>query len=135
MNAEIMCKFFGFFAIFIFAIFFKFQIQAQELFIGLSQKDITPPTGYPHYRGASTGIHDTLFAKAIYFRQGDQEAVLVECDLLWVSRFLSTDVRLEAHQRTGIPFKNMIIAGTHSTLLPLMMKISWNSMNTSVTDR
>lgn len=93
-------------------------IQGQELFVGISEANITPPVGYPHYRGISTGIHDTLFAKAIYFRQGDQEAVLVECDLLWISRFLSTDVRLEAQKRTGIPFQNMIIAGTHSHTSP-----------------
>jgi len=86
--------------------------------VGLSEINITPPVGYPHYRGISTGVHDTLYAKAIYFRQGDQEAVLVECDLLWVSRFLSTDVRLEAQKRTGIPFQNMIIAGTHSHTSP-----------------
>lgn len=92
--------------------------QAQELFVGLSEINITPPIGYPHYRGISTGVHDTLYAKAIYFRQGDQEAVLVECDLLWISRFLSTDVRLEAQKRSGIPFRNMIIAGTHSHTSP-----------------
>lgn len=93
-------------------------IQGQELFVGLSETNITPPVGYPHYRGISTGIHDTLYAKAIYFRQGGEEAVLVECDLLWVSRFLSTDVRLQAQKETGIPFQNMIIAGTHSHTSP-----------------
>src|SRR5690625_799369 len=106
------------FVLFVFHLPGSLSIQAQDLFVGLLEINITPPVGYPHYRGISTGVHDTLYAKAIYFRQGDQEAVLVECDLLWVSRFLSTDVRLEAHQRTGIPFKNMIIAGTHSHTSP-----------------
>lgn len=115
MNYYIRCSLSFFFVLFISGCL---PAKAQQLFIGLSQKDITPPIGYPHYRGVSTGIHDTLFAKAIYFRQGDQEAVLVECDLLWISRFLSTDVRLEAQKKTGIPFQNMIIAGTHSHTSP-----------------
>src|SRR5690625_7984413 len=106
------------FVLFVFHLPGSLSIQAQDLFVGLSEINITPPVGYPHYRGISTGVHDTLYAKAIYFRQGDQEAVLVECDLLWISRFLSTDVRLEAKKTNGIPFQNMIIDGTNSHTSP-----------------
>ncbi len=94
------------------------ETQAQKFFVGLAEGNITPPVGFPHYRGISTGVHDSLYAKAIYFRQGDEEAVLVECDLLWVSRYLSTDVRLAVHNETGIPYHNIIIAGTHSHTSP-----------------
>src|SRR5690625_7404498 len=102
------------FVLFVFHLPGSLSIQAQDLFVGLSEINITPRVGYPQYRGISTGVHDTLYAKAIYFRQGDQEAGLVECDRLWVGRFVSADVRLEADQRTGIGCENMIIEGTTS---------------------
>src|SRR5690625_7750415 len=100
------------FVLFVFHLPGSLSIQAQDLFVGLSEINLTPPVGYPHYRGISTGVHDSLYAKAIYFRQGAQEAVLVECDLLWIPRFLSTDVGLGAQKRNGIPYTNMGIKST-----------------------
>lgn len=94
------------------------KAHSQKLFVGLAEGNITPPIGYPHYRGISTGVHDSLFAKAIYFKQAGQQAVLVECDLLWISRPLSTDVRMSIQEKTDIPYQNIIIAGTHSHTTP-----------------
>ncbi len=89
--------------------------QGQDLYAGAAQIDITPQEkGYPHYRGASTGAHDPLFAKAIVLRQGSTKMAIVICDLLWIERELSSKVRLRVAKNTGIPFENMIIAGTHT---------------------
>ncbi len=94
------------------------RISAQDLYIGMAEVNITPPVGYPHYRGISTGVSDSLFAKAIYFGQGDEQVVIVECDLLWVSRSLSTDVRQEVVDKTDLSYQNIMIAGTHSHTSP-----------------
>lgn len=93
-------------------------LSSQDLFVGMTEVDITPPVGYPHYRGISTGVHDSLYAKAIYFRQGKEQVVVVECDLLWISRNLSTDVRMAVAEQTDIPYHNIMIAGTHSHTSP-----------------
>lgn len=85
---------------------------------GASEVNITPPVGFPHYRGFSTGVHDSLYAKTLYFKQGEVEMALVECDLLWVSRELSKLSRLMIQQELGIPFGHVIIAGTHSHTTP-----------------
>lgn len=85
-----------------------------ELYAGFAQVDITPPVGYSHYRGVSTGVHDPLYAKAVVWGNGDQRVALVVCDLLWVEKELSSKVRLLVSQEIDIPYTNMIIAGTHS---------------------
>src|SRR5262245_38508008 len=59
-----------------------------ELKAGIAVADITPP---PEYRMSgyfseriSSGTHDPLSAKAIYFANGGEQAVLVFCDLVGI---------------------------------------------------
>ena len=64
---------------------------------GVAVVDITPPipyrmSGYFSER-ASTGVHDRLMAKAIVFRQGDEHAALVFCDLIGIAPDVSKKVR------------------------------------------
>lgn len=93
--------------------------QNLELYAGVAQVDITPvQTGYPHYRGPSTGVHDPLYAKAVVLSQGNQRIAIVVCDLLWIERELSSRVRLLAAERTGISPSNIVIAATHTHTSP-----------------
>lgn len=63
------------------------QTRAAEFAIraGVAVADITPPIGYRmsgyFSERPSTGTHDPLQAKAIVWRQGDEQAALVVCDL------------------------------------------------------
>ena len=95
---------------------FTFRSVVQETFVraGASTVNITPPFGYPHYRGESTGANDSLYARALVLKQGENTVALVICDLLWVERSLSSSVRLLVSEKTGIPYSNIIIAGTHT---------------------
>lgn len=92
----------------------KISAQDSELFVGVSKVEITPPVGYDQYRGTSTGVHDPLFAKAIVFRQEDEQAALVVCDLISITRDLSMEVRSMVSDQTGIPYTNIIVAATHT---------------------
>jgi len=100
----------------VFILYFCSRVVAQgTVFLaGASQVDITPAKPYPHYRGLSTGIHDRLYAKALVLGQGEERVALVVCDLLWIERSLSSSARLIISERTGIPYSNIIIAGTHT---------------------
>ena len=100
--------------IFIFGFTFRSVAQKTVFLAGASSVNITPPLAYPHYRGESTGAHDSLYAKALVLKQGENTVALVICDLLWVERSLSSSVRLQILKKTGIPYSNIIIAGTHT---------------------
>jgi neutral ceramidase len=82
--------------------------------IGIGLANITPPVGYAHYQGVSTGIRDTLYAKALVFRQGDQQGALLICNVIGIPRSLSQHVRQQVAKETGIPFQNISIAATHT---------------------
>lgn len=81
---------------------------------GVSRIDITPKVGYPHYRGTSTAIDDPLYVKSLVLQQGDSRWGIAVCDLLWIERELSAEVRTHVSEKTGIPFENILLAGTHT---------------------
>jgi hypothetical protein len=101
------------------------SLSAAELQAGVAVADITPPTGYRmagYFRERlNTGTHDPLQAKALVLRQGDEQAALVFCDLVGISRDVSGRARRLAAKKTGIPAANIVIAATHSHTGPLYM--------------
>lgn len=96
---------------------------AEPLRFGAAKVDITPPLGYRmsgyFYERLNTGQHDPLFAKALVFRQGDQAAALVFCDLIGMSLEVTGAARRRAAEQTGIPAAQILIAATHSHTGPL----------------
>lgn len=95
---------------------------AEPLRVGFAESDITPPNGFPmagyYHERLAEGTIDPLKAKAIVFRSEHEQAALVVCDLIGVSIDLSTHVRTEASERTGIPAANIVVAATHSHTAP-----------------
>jgi hypothetical protein len=99
--------------------------SAAELRAGVAVADITAPrgcrmSGY-FYERFNTGTHDPLQARALVLRQGDEQAALVFCDLIGMSRDVSGRARELAAKKTGIPASNIVIAATHSHTGPLYM--------------
>ena len=87
--------------------------------VGVAKADITPPVGtrmagYIRRRCVSKGIHDRLFAKALYLSDNQAEAALVSIDSLAVDRKLTRMVRDRIEQTTGIPGESVNIAATHT---------------------
>ena len=90
---------------------------------GMAKINITPPIGSRlaghFYESISTGIHDSLWAKAMAFQQGKEKFVFVFCDLIGLTPEISNNARKSASAKTGIPFKNIVIAASHSHTGPL----------------
>jgi hypothetical protein len=99
------------------------SLPAAELQAGIAVVDITPPAGYRmsgyFYERLNTGTHDPLQAKALVLRQGEEQAALVLCDLIGLSRDVSGRARALAAKKTGIPVEHILIAATHSHTGPL----------------
>lgn len=94
--------------------FFPVCGQGNTLFGGVAQLNITPQAGYPHYRDFGTGADDSLYVKAMVFQQGDVKWAIAVCDLLWIERELSAEVRVTVSERTGIPYDNILLTATHT---------------------
>jgi|SRR5579863_44463 len=96
---------------------------AADFQAGVAVVDITPPpgfrmSGYFNER-LNTGTHDPLSAKAVVFRQGNEQAALVFCDLIGIAYSVTGKARELAAEKTGIPAAHILIHGTHSHTGPL----------------
>jgi neutral ceramidase len=81
-------------------------ILAQEHFqVGIGKVNIT---------GDNANILDSLYVKAVVFKQGNQQVAIVECDIIEISSSWTILARKLASQKTGIPFSNICIAATHT---------------------
>ena len=99
------------------------RTTAAPLEAGFGVAEITPEkpmrmAGYFNER-VSDGTLDPLLAKAVVFRQGEQHAALVFCDLCMVSPRLAADSRGKIEKACGIPTENVVVAATHAHTGPL----------------
>ncbi|MDH7460629.1 hypothetical protein QEG73_05045 [Chitinophagaceae bacterium 26-R-25] len=90
---------------------------------GVAQANITPAVGCRlaghFYEIVSTGIHDSLWAKAIVLQQGNEKYAFVFCDLIGITTDISSKARAMASEQTRIPVSHIVVAATHSHTGPL----------------
>lgn len=94
------------------------QPEKKELRAGAATSNITPPLG-TNIVGNFTPIlalhvHDELHARCLVLDDGDTKIAMVICDLLGLHRQVSLHARKLIQEQTGIPFENVLIAGTHT---------------------
>lgn len=106
------------------------QIPSGPLEVGAALVEITPPVGYPHYRGelagvpvAGTAVKNPLYARALVFRQGNTKGAMLICDLNAIPRDIIRIVRKNVSEQTGIPFQHIGIAATHTHTAPAIREI------------
>jgi hypothetical protein len=87
--------------------------------IGAAAIDITPPVGtaldgYGGRLDVSLGVHDPLYARALYLDDGATRIALVVCDLIGIGSFLVERARELIAERPGIPPSNVMVSATHT---------------------
>jgi neutral ceramidase len=87
--------------------------------IGVSQVNITPDipipmSGYGSRKDPFTGVHDGLFASALYFRSPETDLLLITSDLIGFNMQFVDETREMISDRIGIPMKNIMITAVHN---------------------
>ncbi len=114
--------------IFLFLLTLNFSIKGEALEtknnqnpvkLGVSQVNITPevPTlmsGYDARKTPFTGIHDSLYASALYFKGDKTSLLLITADVIGYNRNFIDDTRNLISSRIGIPVENIMITATHN---------------------
>jgi hypothetical protein len=107
-------------------IFFSLASQAQDLSknaafarMGSAQVNITPDqpvimSGYDARKTPSTGIHDSIFATALYFTLKEEKGLLITADLIGFPTQLVDTLRKTIAEKTGIPSENIMIIAEHN---------------------
>jgi hypothetical protein len=85
---------------------------------GAAASNITPFLGGEivgnFVRPIATNVHDELHARCLVLDDGKTRLALVVCDLLGISRSVSTEARKLIQQNTGIPPEHVLISAVHT---------------------
>ena len=107
---------------------------------GAASFDITPTDsqflfGYPHESRYSTGVHDPLFASALYLCNNRNEQLLfVACDIIFVPKSVALRARRRIENATGISPASIMITATHTHSGPSTVKYLSNDADPIVPD-
>jgi neutral ceramidase len=93
--------------------------EEPEVRLGVSQVKITPEqpvlmSGYDARKTPSTGIHDDLYASALFFSDEKTRILLISTDLIGFKSDLADDIRNIISSKTGIPPGNIVISAVHN---------------------
>lgn len=86
---------------------------------GFYRVDITPPIGtpmggYAARRGASKGIHDSLYARAVSLRDENGSWIVISLDLARVDKRLRERIAKIVEKETDIDERNIVVCATHT---------------------
>ena len=87
--------------------------------MGVSEVNITPDvpipmSGYSARKTPFTGVHDQLFASALYFRSSEISVLLITADLIGYNKQFLDETRELISARIGIPSENIMITAVHN---------------------
>src|ERR1041384_6420469 len=87
--------------------------------LGVSQVNITPAqpvmmSGYDARKTPSTGVHDSLFASALFFSGEKSKALLISADLIGFPSWLVDTLKKSISLKTGLLSNNIMIIATHN---------------------
>jgi len=97
----------------------KASNNTTSITLGISQVNITPEqpvmmSGYDARKTPSTGIHDSLFASALFFSGEQNKALLITADVIGFPHTFIDSIKKTISERTGIFADNIMIAALHN---------------------
>src|SRR5438552_19054741 len=92
---------------------------------GVARVIVTPPLGmrmcgYTVQECLAEGIHDELTATALALSSGDNTAVIIACDILFIQAPHAGRIRDRIGRRLGIPPANVLLNFSHTHLGPTL---------------
>ncbi len=104
-----------------------------ELLAGAACSDISPVTsqflcGYPNVPRMSVGVHDPLFASALYLANGKAAVLQVALDILFLDPATAKAWRGKVASQLGLPEEHVFISCTHTHSAPITAhNLAWEN--------
>ncbi len=101
-------------------------MRNDSLQAGVARREISPQTpmqlcGYPNVERVSEGIHDPLWASALYLETGDAAVVLVALDILFLDTPTARRCRRTVADTLGMAEDGVLITCTHTHSGPVSL--------------
>lgn len=88
--------------------------QAGVASVNITPDQPVPLSGYADRAQPSSGIHDSIYARAFVFEQGVTQACIIQADLIGFSFEFVDEITREIEVRTGIPAKHCLLVAAHN---------------------
>lgn len=87
--------------------------------LGVSQINITPQvpitmSGYDARDTPFTGVHDDLYASALYFSSEENKALIITTDLIGFKTELADEIKKRISSEINIPSENIMLIAVHN---------------------
>ena len=120
---------------------FSFSVSGQNIKgykMGSGRVNITPPepilmSGYANRTTPFTGIHDSIYATALYFTGEKNQALIISADVSGFSASFVDETKKLIKAKTGIPEENILIAACHNHGGPALK--TYENITSEATDR
>ncbi len=94
-------------------------VEGRQVRLGVSQVNITPEepvlmSGYDARDTPSRGIHDELFASALYFESDQQGILVITADVIGFNAALADEIRQEIASAIDIPMDHIMLSAVHN---------------------
>jgi neutral ceramidase len=95
-----------------------------------AKTDITPPgpsllSGFVARQQPSCGVHDPLYARALYLTDDTTRVAIVVLDLIGIDAELTARIRDAASAATNLPSENLALLATHTHGGPPVLPKAW----------
>ena len=103
--------------------------------MGVSQVNITPPaptvmSGYAARTQPSTGVHDSLYATALYFSGEKIKAMIITVDLIGFTSAYVDELKADLSKVSGVAPENIMITAVHNHGAPSPRSTDSDATNT-----
>lgn len=82
--------------------------------------------GYPNVERTSEGVHDDLFASALYIQQGNHAVLFIANDIIFVPKAVTAAVRERLSKSIGIAPERILLSSTHTHSGPMTVSYASN---------
>ena len=97
---------------------------SEAVLMGASQVNITPTvpipmSGYDARKEPFKGVHDQLFASALYFGSKEKAVLLISADLIGYRKKFVEETGNKISELTGVPPRNIMMTAVHNHGAPI----------------
>ena len=89
-------------------------LSAGTATINITPEEPIPMSGYGSRKGPFDGIHDSIYARALVFSDGENKAALISAELIGFSDEFCDEVSAGIESKTGIHKEFILITAVHS---------------------
>ena len=90
------------------------DISAGVAMINITPETPIPMSGYGSRKDPFEGIHDSIYARAIVFSDGQNKAAVVSAEIIGLSDFFVDDITKRIEQETGIRYDHILMTVVHN---------------------